>query len=128
MQEAAKYKIEYFKSWLYRVAINQCLTVIRSRKGKIPVALTEINALPPLEEIQPSDDLLEQALFGGLLEQALQELNKAQYNCVTLFYLQKQSYQQISDATGYPLLSVKSHIQNGKRNLRISIEKKLKDV
>jgi RNA polymerase sigma-70 factor (ECF subfamily) len=44
---------------------------------------------------------------------------------VTLFYLQKQSYQQIADKTGYNLLQVKSYIQNGKRNLKILLEKKL---
>jgi RNA polymerase sigma-70 factor (ECF subfamily) len=41
-----------------------------------------------------------------------------------LFYLDKKSYQEISDATGFTMLQVKSYIQNGKRNLKILIEKK----
>ncbi len=57
----------------------------------------------------------------------MQELNEEQKQCVTLFYLQKNSYQQIVAKTGYTLLQVKSYIQNGKRNLRLLIEKKLKE-
>jgi RNA polymerase sigma-70 factor (ECF subfamily) len=60
------------------------------------------------------------------MEHALQELNKEQQQCVTLFYLQKKSYSQISEITGFSLLQVKSYIQNGKRNLKILIEKKMK--
>jgi RNA polymerase sigma-70 factor (ECF subfamily) len=37
------------------------------------------------------------------------------------------SYQQITEATGFSLMQVKSHIQNGKRNLRMLLEKKLKN-
>ena len=61
------------------------------------------------------------------LGDALKELNEEQKQCVTLFYLQKKSYQQISDETGYSMLQVKSYIQNGKRNLKILIEKKLQE-
>ncbi|MET0465136.1 MAG: sigma-70 family RNA polymerase sigma factor, partial [Chitinophagaceae bacterium] len=60
------------------------------------------------------------------MESSLKELNREQQQCVTLFYLQKKSYQEISDETGYTMMQVKSHIQNGKRNLKILIEKKLK--
>ena len=42
-----------------------------------------------------------------------------------MFYLEKKSYQTIASETGFNLLQVKSHIQNGKRNLRILLEKKI---
>lgn len=61
-----------------------------------------------------------------LMEESLKELNPEQQQCVTLFYLQKKSYQEISDATGFSMLQVKSYIQNGKRNLKSLIEKKMK--
>ena len=61
-----------------------------------------------------------------LMEESLGELNPEQKQCVTLFYLQKKSYQEISDETGFTMLQVKSFIQNGKRNLKIMIEKKMK--
>ena len=57
------------------------------------------------------------------MEQALQLLNEEQLKCITLFYLEKKSYQDITAQTGYPLLKVKSHIQNGKRNLKIMLQR-----
>ena len=50
---------------------------------------------------------------------ALQQLNKEQQQCVTLFYLEKKSYTEIAAATGYDMMQVKSYIQNGKRNLKL---------
>ncbi|MFX4593062.1 sigma factor-like helix-turn-helix DNA-binding protein, partial [Acinetobacter baumannii] len=81
------------------------------------------------ESIEPTAEtpqLKEQNLIW--LEQSLPSLQTDQRTCVTLFYLEKKSYQEISMATGLSLLQVKSHIQNGKRNLRILIDKKRKDA
>ena len=55
---------------------------------------------------------------------ALLELNPEQQLCVTLFYLEKKSYQEIADSSGFTMMQVKSHIQNGKRNLKIIMERK----
>lgn len=52
------------------------------------------------------------------LEQALDKLNENQKLCISLFYLKEKSYQQIADETGLQLNEIKSHIQNGKRNLK----------
>jgi RNA polymerase sigma-70 factor (ECF subfamily) len=71
-------------------------------------------------------DLLQNEHTYDLLEEAIQELSEEQKLCVNLFYLQKKSYQQITDRTGFTLMQVKSYIQNGKRNLKIILEKKLK--
>ena len=56
----------------------------------------------------------------SLLETSLNELNDDQKTCITLFFLEKKSYQQISEQTGFNLMQVKSYIQNGKRNLKIA--------
>lgn len=126
IQELHKYKVEYFKSWLYMVAKNHCLMKLRDRQGKIPAELTDrISATP--EEESDRQALIQNDHTLDLMEAGLKELNKEQQQCVTLFYLQKKSYQEISDETGYSMLQVKSYIQNGKRNLRIWIEKKLQE-
>lgn len=126
IQEAGKYKIDYFKSWLYMVAKNQCLTVLRDKKGKLPVELTDANSQVAEAEHTALDRAA--AVSDDVLQAALQELNEEQHKCVTLFYLKKCSYQEISELTGYPMLKVKSHIQNGKRNLRLHILKKMKQA
>jgi DNA-directed RNA polymerase specialized sigma24 family protein len=62
-----------------------------------------------------------------LMAQAMEELGKEQKLCVILFYLEKRSYQEIVDNTGFTLMQVKSHIQNGKRNLKLLMEKKVRE-
>ncbi|MBS1607308.1 MAG: sigma-70 family RNA polymerase sigma factor [Bacteroidetes bacterium] len=124
--ELNKYRVEYFKSWMYMVAKNHCLMKLRDRQGKIPAELTEkltasADAGADTETFWENDKTLD------LMTQSLKELNPEQQQCVTLFYLDKKSYLEISEQTGYSLLQVKSYIQNGKRNLRILIEKKLKN-
>ncbi len=57
------------------------------------------------------------------LETGLTQIPEAQKKCIELFYLQKKCYQEITEITGYDLNKVKSYIQNGKRNLKIYLEK-----
>jgi RNA polymerase sigma factor (sigma-70 family) len=115
--ELHKYKVDYFKSWLYMVAKNHCLMQLR-HKNKLPADIDNHGYVPAPEpadirQLQQKDNLL------AAMEKAITLLNKDQQQCITLFYLQKKSYQQITDITGYNMLQVKSHIQNGKRNLKI---------
>jgi RNA polymerase sigma-70 factor (ECF subfamily) len=124
--ELHKYKVDYFKSWIYMVAKNHCLMKIRDSHGKVPVELTERNMATAWEESDQTN-LLQDEHTIELLAEALTELSTEQRRCVILFYLQKKSYQEITEETGFTMMQVKSYIQNGKRNLRISIEKKLKE-
>ncbi len=126
IQELHKYKVEYFKSWLYMVAKNHCLMKLRERSGKAMVEINERLTIKPEEETN-LQALIDNDHTLELLEASLKELNLEQQQCVTLFYLEKKSYQEVSDETGYNLLQVKSYIQNGKRNLKILIENKLSD-
>ena len=124
LTEVTKYKIDFFKSWLYMVAKNHCLMKLRAQQGKYTHELKEEAAIEQQETDR--NDLLANEKTYSLLEQSVDELNLEQKQCVTLFYLEKKSYQQITEATGFNLMQVKSHIQNGKRNLRMLLEKKLK--
>ena len=121
IQELHKYKVEFFKSWLYMVAKNHCLMRIREKQGKITIEINERHAGTD-DEKNDRQTLLQDEHTMELMEQSLKELNPEQQQCVTLFYLKKKSYQEISDTTGYNMLQVKSYIQNGKRNLKLLIE------
>lgn len=119
--ELSKYKVQYLKSWLYMIAKNHCLMKLRDRNIHVPVE--DKTYLPAAET--DKKELADKEITLGLLETSLAELNPEQKTCLTLFYLQKKSYQDIAEQTGYSLLQVKSYIQNGKRNLRILVEKKM---
>ncbi len=121
INDLPKYKVEYFKSWLYMVAKNHCLMKLRD-KGKQPLELQEQMVARP-EDNEGFSQAVEKEISLNHMEQALNSLNHEQKLCVTLFYLEKQSYQQISSTTGYSSMQVKSHIQNGKRNLKIMMQR-----
>ncbi len=120
LNEMGKYPIQYPKSWLYKVACNHCLMQLRDQKKSIPIA---DNALF-IDQAINIEEFKNKEINLSLLETCITELNKEQQTCITLFYLEKQSYQAIGEASGMSILEVKSHIQNGKRNLKILMVKK----
>ena len=62
-----------------------------------------------------------------LLESAMALLSEEQRICIELFYLKERSYKEITELTGLQFNEVKSYIQNGKRNLKIQMEKTLNE-
>ncbi|MFM7672529.1 MAG: RNA polymerase sigma factor [Bacteroidota bacterium] len=118
--ELGKYRVTYFKSWIYQIAKNHCLMQLRDQKKRgNPLAADELpiegDASVDLGHWQQKEQQFDE------LSNALQSLSEEQRRCVTLFYLEKMSYRQIAEQTGQAIATVKSHIQNGKRNLRISL-------
>jgi RNA polymerase sigma-70 factor (ECF subfamily) len=115
-----KEKVENFNRWIYSVTRNHCLTVIRDRKRHL---VTEDNMI--FMESGPDWHLSDDGIMDENIEKlrdCLDKLNDEQKTCVELFYMKKKSYREIVAETQYELKKVKSHIQNGKRNLKICIE------
>lgn len=124
LTDLPRHKVDYFKSWLYMVARNHCLMQLRNKNIFIQPDDAGLLAYDDVNK----DELLDKEKFLSYMEDALHELNNEQKICVRMFYLEKKSYQQIVAATGFEPMQVKSYIQNGKRNLKIIIEKKLKQA
>ena len=120
IDELHKYKVDYFKSWIYMIAKNHCLMILRN-KGKIPLELNEQITRSP-EETTDKGSHIEKDILLNKMQKCLLDLNGEQQQCVTLFYLEKKSYTEISDITGFSMMQVKSYIQNGKRNLKLMME------
>ena len=120
--ELQKYQVQYFKSWLYMIAKNHCLMKLRD-KGKYNLELTP-NLDIGSDDIEDKSVLVEKNATLDQLQNALLHLNKEQQLCITLFYLEKRSYAEICNVSEFTLLQVKSHIQNGKRNLKMILSKK----
>jgi len=115
------HEIANFKSWLYVTTRNHCLMQIRAKKGKTTEELGS--------QVVENDFLLHQEQDSGLendlvrLEKCISKLDDEQQQCVRLFYLEEKCYKDISTQTGFDMNKVKSYIQNGKRNLKICMEK-----
>lgn len=116
-----EHDVANFKSWLYVIVRNHCLMDLRARKGK---NFEEISSfLMETDGLQHQDDSPELETDLGKLDKCIKELGDEQRHCVQLFYLEQKCYKEITDATGYDFKQVKSYIQNGKRKLRLCMER-----
>ncbi len=104
------------------VAKNHCLMQLRD-KGKYTAEINE-RVLATPDEPDAKSQYIEKENHLTNMAAALQQLNKEQQLCITLFYLEKKSYQEIADQTNFTMMQVKSHIQNGKRNLKLLMTKR----
>jgi RNA polymerase sigma factor (sigma-70 family) len=116
-----KEEITNFKGWLYVLMRNHCFQQLRDRSYDTDDAvLAQLSATETdKEEILWQEHTLQQ------MEEALRQLSVEQRKTITMFYLEKCSYEQIIAQTGYTFMQVKSYIQNGKRNLKTMLLKKL---
>ncbi len=119
IDKARKHEIKQFRSWLYVLSRNYCLMQLRSDKKMETVNLDDFMEFTPV--LHPDDENREEAILA--LERCIDKLPPAQKQSIGLFYLKEQCYKEIATATGFSLNEVKSYIQNGKRNLKICLEK-----
>jgi RNA polymerase sigma factor (sigma-70 family) len=118
-QKVHQHEIKQFRSWLYVLSRNHCLMQLRAGKKMETVALDEFMEFTPV--LHPDTENREEAMQA--LERCMDKLTSAQKESVKLFYLDEKCYKEIADITGFTMNEVKSYIQNGKRNLKICLEK-----
>ena len=115
ISELPKYKVDYFKSWVYMIAKNHCLMKLRNNGKNIEIN-ERVMATP--DDSLDKEIVLEKDRDLDAMQRALQQLNEEQRKCVVLFYLEKKSYAEVAEQTDFTMLQIKSHIQNGRRNLK----------
>ena len=119
-EKIKKHQINHFKSWLFTATKNSCLMLLRKRNIKT-TSFEDLMEDKTDEDALSTKEILELKLEA--LEIALEELNEKQAICIKAFYLEKRCYDEISKMEGLTLNEVKSHIQNGKRNLKMILSK-----
>ncbi len=112
------------RAWLMRVARNLSLKLFHKQK-KIQYDLDQQNIADRFMEIDGIKEHISRELLEERLLEEIGLLKPAQSQCIELFYLDERSYKEISEQTGMDIKAVKSHIQNGRRNLglRLSTQK-----
>ncbi len=113
------YEVGNFRGWLWSVARNHCLARLR-REKRMPRTDFE-------ERVMESPALLHLLDDGDRavdeLGRCMERLPEGQRGAVRMFFFDKMSYADVAAASGDEVKTVKSHIQNGKRNLRICLER-----
>lgn len=112
--------IKTFRGWLFYTSRNYCIDLLRKQVRERERA-EKISSSVAVESETGERPLSEARLEH--LPRALAKLPEGQARCVRLFYLAGHSYAQVCEKSGYDLKQVKSYLQNGRRNLRIHLEK-----
>jgi len=118
------YIIRDIKSWLYVLTRNYCLMELRKRQagGKRIRKWQDQQPefMESLQELHPIDK--ESLIDEAALEKCIEHLDGEQKECIRLFYFDNKSYREIATTLKLDEKKVKSHLQNGKRNLKICLE------
>lgn len=115
--------VDNFKSWLYIYTRNYCLMQLRKAKQVTKVDI-EDHLYESEQRLNNQEEQRWQEQDFDKLETCIAGLAQEQEQCIRLFYLEQRCYKDIVDITGFELSKVKSYIQNGRRNLKICMEKK----
>lgn len=121
VQKLPLHEVDNFKSWLYVVAKNHCLMQLRRDKKMVTVEFQP--AVMQSEEDLHLDSILEKEADFKKLEACMDKLGTEQKQTIELFYLQNKCYNEIAETTGLEWNKIRSLVQNGRRNLKICMEK-----
>lgn len=121
-----QHPVDNFKSWLYTLAKNHCLMKLRQQK-KQPLTTLNDAFVQSEEDLHLRDALVREENFRHL-EECMEQLSDPQRNAVKAFYLDGKCYNEISAETGLEWNKVRSAIQNGRRSLRLCMEKAARKI
>ena len=116
-----KHEVENFRGWLHQLAKNYCLMQLRTPKNLKTVEFK--TDIMQWEENVHLNGVLEKEENFTKLEYCIGTLTNDQQLAIRLFYLEEKCYNQIVEITGQEWNQVRSFIQNGRRNLKICMEK-----
>lgn len=117
-----KHDVENFRPWLHQVAKNHCLMQLRTPRNLKTVEFK--TELVQNEETLHLDGIFEREENFRRLEYCIGTLDSDQQYAIRLFYLEEKCYNEIVEISGMEWNQVRSFIQNGRRNLKICMEKK----
>ena len=118
----AAQEIEQFRPWLYVVARNYCLMEWRKKQRN----KEDLWSPEDMHRLDGSEEAFDFEIAGAnksALNRCLEALPALQLKCVQLFYLEDKSYKEIAEMLSNELGTVRSYIQNGKRNLKLCLER-----
>ncbi|MGJ7031713.1 RNA polymerase sigma factor [Niabella hirudinis] len=120
-EKLPRHEVQHFKSWLYVLAKNHCLMILRAEKKNITVNLdTQVVQSGDLSHL---DSVIEKEETFKKLEKCMELLPDEQEQTIRLFYYESKCYNEIAETTGMEWNRVRSLIQNGRRNLKNCMDK-----
>ncbi|MFB6340799.1 RNA polymerase sigma factor [Saccharicrinis sp. FJH62] len=124
--ELRKSEVKHFKSWLYIVSRNHCLSILKKKQQLSEVELISEKSYSEIVEFEDFFTHINKDDFEknkeGQLYKCIENLKEFQKDSITLFYFKEKCYKEIADILNTSIKKVKSYLQNGKRNLKRCLE------
>jgi RNA polymerase sigma factor (sigma-70 family) len=119
-RKAKDHEIGAFRGWLYVLARNYCLMEWRKAQRQP----THFFAPEDMQRYDATEDAFEFELPQNTapLQDCLDALPERQLRSVMMFYYEEKSYKDIAETLAENVGSVRSYIQNGRRNLKNCLE------
>jgi RNA polymerase sigma-70 factor (ECF subfamily) len=111
-QHLAEYRHQTsFRAWLFRIAINAALDILRREKPVIALDQIEVSTGNSVDD----DVVIKQQ--QEMIEKAMMKLPEASRIVLVLREFQQLSYQEIADALEIPIGTVMSRLNYARKNL-----------
>lgn len=119
-----------FRSWITRIATNNCYDILRVRKRRPTTSLDArlpgyddgydgpSLSLEPADKGESPDDFALRQELGQTIQQALLQLPDDQRMVIILSDIQGMNYQEIAQITNSNLGTIKSRLSRGRARLR----------
>ena len=119
--------IEYFRgdakmsTWLYRIALNECLTFLNKQRASQQLSIDEA-------EIEMMNQLESDTYFDGdetqkIFLQAVKQLPNKQQMIFNLKYFKEMNYDEISEILGTSIGALKASYHNAVKKIESFLEK-----
>ncbi|HET7839668.1 MAG TPA: sigma-70 family RNA polymerase sigma factor [Rectinemataceae bacterium] len=109
-----------FSTWLLRIAYNTAINAKKRRREQLRLECED----EPTGGLGTDEAHLREESARAVRE-AVAALPPRQGICLELFFFYNLKYSEISEVTGFPVNTIKSHVFRAKRQLRERLEGKL---
>ena len=113
-----------FYTWIYRIARNRCLNVLRRRRVWGLVTLSDPERAPALPAADRSDRPAEDRELARALVECRETLPPDQREVFNLRHAEDFSYREIAAAVGAPEGTVMSRLARAREKMRACLESK----
>lgn len=107
-----------FSTWLMKIAYTTAINSVNRRKEYLPIAdnfdITSKDYTPEENQIRK--------ITQEAIKEAVQDLPEKYLVCIDMYFYYDISYQNISEITGFPINTIKSHIFRAKKILKQKLE------
>lgn len=122
VRKVMEHQVESFRGWLYVLARNHCLMEWRKNQRR-PTDYHAPEDMVHYDAVEAAFEVELPAAENKALEKCLENLPDHQRTSVQMFYLEEKSYKEIAGLLAEEIGKIRSYIQNGRRNLKICLEK-----